>query len=388
MTQPSPFRRPWVLLGITAARLYFFGFLYLFFLHTDLRPERKDFVYQADGQSREQREAEIRQSFWERLAPFDGQFYLDIANRGYRTISSSIQGDLGNFAFFPLLPALLSALRAGFPHAYLPLAIGLTLALAVAGTLAVWRIAERCGASALLAVGVLLSFPSAPFQYVLYTEGIFLCLSGLTLLHAMDRRPWPALLFGLLGGLCRPQGVLLAIPIFLELVVPSFKGAQRGSRPPLAAWLAACAPFAGFALLAVICNHVTGSPFSFLTVQGKWGRSYEAGGVLKAITSIFGYGGPPMDLLGLLVGLGCIPVLWKRLPPSLSLYGMAAVLMPLATGSILSFGRFMSVSIPHILALSMVLRDRGMTARLGVLALFLVLQYLLARGLIGWYFVG
>ena len=95
-----------------------------------------------------------------------------------------------------------------------------------------------------------------------------------------------------------------------------------------------------------------------------------------------------MDLLGLLLGLGLIPIMWKRLPPSLLLYGVAAVLMPLLTGSILSLGRFMSISLPHILALAFFLEGRGKRASVLLLATFLVLQSLLARGLIGWHFVG
>src|SRR5687768_15253752 len=78
-----------ILIGVTAARLYLFGFLYIFFLNTNLRDDQNFFIFQKEGQTRESREAEIQASFWERLAPFDGQFYIDIANNGYRTISAS-----------------------------------------------------------------------------------------------------------------------------------------------------------------------------------------------------------------------------------------------------------------------------------------------------------
>jgi Gpi18-like mannosyltransferase len=385
---PSLIRRSGWVLGVVVARLYLFGVFYLLFLSTDLRKDRKDFVFQAEGQTRKEREAEIQRSFWERLGPFDGQFYLDIANKGYRTISSSIHGNLGNYAFFPLLPAILASLRAVFPHAYIPLTTALTLLSAIIGTLVLWKLAEKCGTSALLAVGVLLCFPSAPFQYVLYTEGIFLSVSGLALLYAVEKRPWPALLFALLAGLSRPQGVLLAIPLFIDLVLPALKERQRGGRVTLLACLAVCAPLSGFVVMGIVSEHLSGSPFAFLTVQAKWGRTYEATGILKAIMSVFGYGGPPMDLLGVLVGLGCLPLMWKRLPLSLSLYGTAAVLLPLTTGSILSLARFISMSAPHMLALSMLLQNRAKSMRIIVLATLLVLQTLVARGLMGWYFVG
>jgi Gpi18-like mannosyltransferase len=369
-------------------RLYVFATLYLFFLHTGLRPDRKDFVFREEGQSEKDREAEIQANFWERLGPFDGQFYLDIAHNGYRTIHSSIHGSLGNYAFFPLLPAILASLGVLAPGAYVPLAIALTLLGAIVGTWALWRLAERCGTNALLAVGALLCFPSAPFQYALYTEGLFLGLSGLALNYSLQRKPLLALTFGLLAGLSRPQGVLLAIPMFVELVLPSWKDRRRGQHVPLVACLAVSAPLSGFLVLGIVSTAMSGSPLWFLGAQETWGRSYEATGLLQAIKSIFAYVGPPMDLLGLVVGVGLIPLMWKKLPLSLSLYGVAAVLMPLATGSILSFARFMSVSLPHMLGLAILLQSRGRATRIAALAIFVVLQSLVARGLIGWHFVG
>ena len=385
---PGLFPRWGVVAGVTAARVYLFVLLYLFFLTTDFRKDRNVFLFQGEGQSRENREAEIQGSFRERLGPFDGQFYLDIANKGYRTISSSIHGDLGNYAFFPLLPAALATVRGAFPTAYIPLTIALAFAAGIIGTLTLWKLAQRCGTSPLLAVGALLFFPSAPFQSVLYNEGIALCLSGLALIYALEGKPWRTACFGLLAGLTRPQGALLAIPAFVEFLLPAMKEGRRGSRAPLGAWFSVCAPLVGFAVMAIVSQQVSGSPTAFLTVQAKWGRTYEAGGIFKAIASVFGYEGPPMDLLGLFVGVGCIPLMWKRLPLSLSLYGIGAVLMPLLTGSILSLGRFMSISLPHILALAIFLQGRGRATRVVLLVTFLVLQSLLARGLIGWYFVG
>jgi Gpi18-like mannosyltransferase len=376
------------IIRVLAARLYLFAFIYLFFVNTPLREDRNFFIFQEKGQSRPDREAEIQNSFWERLAPFDGQFYLDISNNGYRTISASLQGDLGNYAFFPLLPTLLAILRLAFPEAYVPLTLLVSFAASIIGTLALIKLGKRCGVASFLAVLVLLTFPSAPYQCVLYTEGIFLCLSGITLIFALERKPWPTILFGLLAGLTRPQGVLLAIPVLVELVLPYEKKDRPEARAPVVSWIATLAPFCGFVVMAIVSDIVSGSPGAFLTVQMKWGRALEAGGFFKAILSIFGYSGPPLDLLGLLVGIGCIPLMWKRLPRSVALYGIGCVLMPLATGSILSFSRFMSVSIPHILALALFLEGRGKRTTIIVLAIFLVLQSLLARGLMGWYFVG
>jgi hypothetical protein len=130
-----------------------------------------------------------------------------------------------------------------------------------------------------------------------------------------------------------------------------------------------------------------GAPSAFLTVQSGWGRSYAPGNLIEAFQSIRGYEGPPFDLLGLFFGVILLPILWRRLPLSLAAYGTAAVVLPLLTGVLLSFGRFMSVSVPHFLALALFLN--AMPVARGILvASMVLLQILLASGLIAWHLVG
>jgi hypothetical protein len=75
------------------------------------------------------------------------------------------------------------------------------------------------------------------------------------------------------------------------------------------------------------------------------------------------------------------------LPAPLALYGTLSVLLPLSTGTALSFGRFLSVSFPHFLCLGALVGRRPIVAA-GLVALFVVLQCLLAKGLVAWLFVG
>lgn len=139
--------------------------------------------------------------------------------------------------------------------------------------------------------------------------------------------------------------------------------------------------------MAAVSWSVRGSPTAFLGIQSRWGRSYDAGGVFSAISSAWGYGGPRFDVLGLVFGLGLLPFLWRILPRSLAAYGTATVLLPLSTGSILSMGRFLSMSVPHFLCLAILLgRSRPVT--FAVVAAMIVLQILIAKGLVAWGFVG
>jgi hypothetical protein len=63
------------------------------------------------------------------------------------------------------------------------------------------------------------------------------------------------------------------------------------------------------------------------------------------------------------------------------------VLLPLSTGTILSFGRFLSLSFPHFLCMAKILDGRRIPTGV-TLAGFLMLQCAVAKGLVGWYFVG
>jgi hypothetical protein len=380
------------LLGASGAKLYLLLILYLLFLTTKIREDEYRFVCRSGRQTESARLHEIGASFLDRLAPYDGQWYLDIARHGYRKLSNVERkgGRLpeGNYAFFPLLPTILwigDAVSRGHGD---KVALLLIAAASVLGVVIAWKLAERSGARAPLTALLLVTYPSAAFHAVLYTEGLFLLLVGLTLLFASEKRLVAAAITGILGGLCRPQGVLLVLPIAVELLLPRLRSDRDiARRDTLRGALAALAPLAGFVVMGCVSYAVTDSPRAFMAVQSTWGRSYEATGILDALTSVIGYRGPPMDLLGLLIGVGALPLLWKRLPVSMALFGTAMVAFPLLTGSLLSFSRFISVSVPHFLALSLLLANRPRLTT-ATIAVFLALQVLLAKGLVGWYFVG
>lgn len=389
--EPMTLRR--VFLLVLLLKLYVLFLLYILFLKTDLRNGDKGFFFLREGQSMAERSDEIQGSFFERLAPYDGQWYIDIARKGYRTLAEteSRRGTHppGNYAFFPLLPGILRATEAVTADAYLPATIFLMVLLSALGAAAVWGIAREVGVSPPLAVLLLLAFPTAVFQVVLYTEGIFLLLSGLALYFVLKGRVAAAGIAGLLSGLTRPQGVLLMVPFFIALLLPAIRGKEALSKAALLARaLVTLSPLSGLVTLGVFSEMTTGSTSSFLTIQGRWGRSYASSGVFGAIGSVFDYGGPPADLLGLLFGVALLPVLWRRLPLVLSLYGAAMLLFPLSTGSIMSLGRFMSMSIPHFLALALVLEKAPSLVRGTAVASFAVAQILLANGLIAWHLVG
>ncbi len=375
---------------IVLVKLYVLTLLYILFLRTGLRDGDAGFLFRRPGESLEERAAEIERSFAHRLAPYDGQWYLDIAAHGYRRLggAESLDGrhPPANLAFFPLLPGLLRGLGLlGGGDFALRGALALGILLSAIGALTAFMIARELRLSPALTAALLLAFPTAVFQFALYTEGLFLCFSSAALLFTIRRRAGPAIVFALLAGLTRPQGVLLALPLFWEFLRPAL--ARRSPRAWLRGAFLSAAPLSGYIVLSLVSFALADSGSAFLEIQTRWGRSASPLGVFHALGQAWGYNGPPGDLLGLAFGIGLLPVVWRRLPTSLALYGTGFVLMPLLTGTILSYGRFMSVSIPHFLALAALLEGRRAVAAV-VIAVFACLQTLAANGLIGWYLVG
>jgi hypothetical protein len=383
------FRKAFLLL--VCLKLYAFALLYLQFRRTDMTDNYTAFVFVPDGSTRAERLSEARRSFSSRLAPYDGQLYLDIAAKGYRVHggppSSDSDAKQGNYAFFPLFPAILRALGRTFGDP-VPAALVMDLLLSSLALAFVWKLAGEMGVSSSVTCGLMLAFPAAIFQYVLYTESLFLFLSVSFWIFLRRRRWFSAALVGFLGGLCRPQGVLL---IFLaaESFLPGRQAAQ-GERPPRlrpTTWCVAIAPALGLATVMLINLQATGSVWSFLEVQGNWGRHIDVDSVLGSARELLRRDGALADLGGTVFGLVVLPLVWKRLPAPLALYATASVLMPLATGRVLSMGRFMSVSFPHFLALARLLESHRKVAW-GIVGFFALFQLLLSKPLVAWHFVG
>jgi hypothetical protein len=66
-----------VFLVVLAIKLHVLLALFLLFQKTDLQNGDKGFFFRRPGQSMAERSDEIQRSFPERLAPYDGQWYLD-----------------------------------------------------------------------------------------------------------------------------------------------------------------------------------------------------------------------------------------------------------------------------------------------------------------------
>lgn len=337
--------------------------------------EYREFLALRAGETRGARLEAIQAAATERLAPFDGQFYLDITWRGYRRFDDWPHG---NFAFFPLYPSLLFVLDAlGGPT--ILIAALVHLMLSAASCVCLWVLAERLGTPPWIPVALILAWPGGAFHVLVYNESLFLFVSTLTAALSLHGRHRIAGAAGLLAGLTRPQGVLVSL-----LLLPLVR-----ARPVIEPrrWLVALTPVAGLLFFMLVLELQVGSPLAFLEVQESWGRSPAPFAVALAFHRAMALEGLLPDCLTAIGGILMIPVLFWRLPLPLALFGAASVLMPLSTGTPLSMCRFLSVAFPLFLALGSLLSRRPGVAA-GVILLEAVVQAWFIQRLAHWEFAG
>lgn len=207
------------------------------------------------------------------LERFDALWYLAIAEQGYpaETLGGDIPGAAAFFPGFPLLVGLLGRVLLG--RWYLAgslVALGATVA-ALAGIHRL--VSEETGDVELArrAVVVTAVFPSAFFLVAPYTESLFLAVSVWALVWAQRGRWGPAAALAVYAGLTRNVGVLLVIPLLLEV----WRQHRRGDGPGLGGWSAAAlAAPAGGGLYLLFSWVWFGTPLGPISAQVTWEREW------------------------------------------------------------------------------------------------------------------
>jgi len=281
---------------------------------------------------------------------WDAQHYLYLATHGY-----SATGDARNLiAFFPLYPALISAIAAtGLPARTAALLIS-NVAGVVAGIL-LFELARQDlrENAAFRAAAFFLVFPTAFFLLVGYTEALFCALAFGAVLAARRRR-W--LFAGLLGGLAaaaRLTGLALLPLLVIELFY-----ARRALREVWQAVLAPALILLGFLTYLATNLLVLGDAFAFITVQRQhWFHSLSAPwvGFTDAIRGI-GWRVPWEKLtvgggeaVGGITAYATTILSWLRLRPSDAAYATVLTVMVTFLPFWLSIPRYLLAMYPLFL---------------------------------------
>ena len=147
------------------------------------------------------------------LLGWDADWYVRIADDGYAVLPRVY------LRFFPLLPA---AARALFPaigdHPGLAVLLVTNISALALGALVHRLSMEETGDEGLArrAAWIVALVPSAFVLVWGYAEALSGALAVSTFIAVRRQRWWWAALFGVLGGLARPLGVLVAVPVAVE----------------------------------------------------------------------------------------------------------------------------------------------------------------------------
>lgn len=294
------------------------------------------------------------------LGTWDASFYVKLAESGYAP-----EGELDRFAFFPLWPVTLRAVEALVPFLSL-FFVGVLLAhvLTLAGACRLRSFVARETGSAEVgsrAAVYVLVFPSAVVFSMVYAEALFLLLSVAFLdLLRQGRWGWAAGV-GVLAGLTRPGGWLLALPAAVEGIRFLVQYSRRVAVPRfLGAAVAGSGPVVGLGVYLAFSWWRAGD--ALLPIEQQWREGWKArprfflDSALDKVDQIGELGVTPDFVLGLAVLLGFSFALYsfRVLPVSMAAYAVVAVALGASTDVLIGVVRLLMLTVPLVWALAVV----------------------------------
>jgi hypothetical protein len=348
-------------------------------------------------------------------ARWDAGWYLGIARDGYSYDRRSTNQQ--NVAFFPMFPMTTSIVgiftgghvdegnvRYANPARMVWTGVFLNLVALGAALGYLYRLvrafANRDAAQA--AVQLALAYPVAFVFNGMYTEGLFLLASIATFYHFGRGQLGASAVWGIIGGLTRPNGFILAAPLFAIAVarwsrlpqvakIMDRLGDDTRPRRPLTELAVSAAPVAGMLLFSAFLYSRWGDPFLWAKLHAAWGRTYRglehARGPVDTMMELGVYqytalaGMEVLHVLFFLVAVGlAIPIAW-RLGLAYTALHLLTVIPPLLAGGWLSMARLTVALFPIYVYLGVTLSP---AQRVAVLYIFLMLQGLGAALFFTW----
>jgi hypothetical protein len=285
------------------------------------------------------------------LGAWDGIWYRRIAQHGYLLVP----GRRSDPAFFPLWPVVLRVVH-GFGISYVAAGILLANGCFLGAVLAVDALGRRWlpAADARRAAVLLAVFPLGTVFSMAYPESLVLLLITGATLAALDDRWLLAAACAGAAALARPEGVLVALPLLAI-------GWRRERRSAVIG--AALAPVATLVSFPLYLGQVLHDPGAWGRAETAWGRSFRWDGVYRAFETV-----PAMlrhnawltrDVVFFVLYLALLTVAYRTgVSRGWIAAGAAMVLLPLASGSLMSDGRFGLLAIPVFWGLAVLTRDR------------------------------
>lgn len=288
------------------------------------------------------------------LLAWDGAFYADLAQRGYGALPRPA------LRFFPLTPLLgrLTGWTGLGPRT--GVVVVANVAALAAGALLVVLLRREGLAEATVQRSVwLLTLAPSAFVLVLgYAEATFLVLAIVTFLLVRSRRWWLVVPVGVLAGLTRPAGFVLAVPIAVE-AVRALRATTAGEK--VARVAAVLSPFAGTVAYLLWVDDRFGDgllPFRVQTranLKGTFTDPFTSTtDALRGI--VHGHVGTGLHVPWMIVVVALVVVAFRRLPLAYGLYAAVTVASAVTSANLDSFERYALAAFPVTVALALLVR--------------------------------
>ena len=284
---------------------------------------------------------------------WDAAWYRLLAEHGY------LGSPPGGVRFFPLFPLVGRGVGVVFGgHDGVALVL-LANVFALAFGTVVLLLAEQTLNAAVgrRAVWLTMLAPGAVVLAMAFAEPLSGLLSAVYLLVVRKSGPvvWWTVPVGLLAGLTRPTGFLLAVVPVVEFVVAS----RRREVAPLFA--AAVAPIAGTVIFCAWAGHVYGDFHAPFHVQTE--SNLRGGLVANPFYATFvapNHAGLPIPLRIAVVAatIALVVLTWRVLPVSIALWATLLALAALTSERLTSLPRYISGDFPLLIALATTVRGR------------------------------
>ena len=287
------------------------------------------------------------------LLGWDAGWYRSIADHGY------VAAGRESLRFFPLYPLLgrwLGSVPGVGTGVALVVVANVAALLAMAALLLLVR--RDLGVTALAgrSMWLLALAPSAYSLVLAYSDAVLLLCSIVTFLGIRSRHWWWAAAAGLAAGAARPVGVLLVVPVALELW--SHRATLRGPDRLAAGAAALLAPVVGAGAYLVWVGHRFGDAWLPLTVQQQGGHRGQLAVPFDAmwhdgLAALHGHHlGSAAHLPWIALCVVLVVVAWRRLPHSYALFSSAVLVVSLSSTNLDSFERYALGAFPLVVAAS------------------------------------
>lgn len=303
---------------------------------------------------------------------WDAPHYLSITEYGYQNT-----GDERFFiVFFPFYPLLVRGVNLILGNVFASAIVVSNLGLVI-GSFYLYKLArlDYPQKTASLAVKFLLVFPASFFLGAPFSDSTFLALTILCLYYARKGQWHLCGFFGLLATLTRLFGILLLVPLLIELLL-GLRVVERVREKKLreaavqvlknSIWLFLI-PI-GVLVYLYINHQVTGSWFTFLQYQREhWHQSFGFFAENVKNFALYAASWKPEDSASLwipqlVLSLAAIPLIFhmsKKLRISYVFYSILYMFVCLSPTWLLSVPRYMTGVFPLYLSLALASRGRS-----------------------------